>query len=303
MASVAERRSARAESSDGAAPPVARGLLLRGAALCVHDNACRRSDPRLSPETRPLEFHEVVLPRSGAWVRHLGRREVVVDACRAHFFSRGQSHRVSHPGGCGDRNTGLVLTDATLEELDPRALERGFPALAAPLGERAYAEHCALVDGLARGTVDPDEGEERALALAAAALASARRAGGERLRRGDRRSAARRRRDRELAHGAQRLLAERFRERLGLVELARLLGVSVHHLCRVFRAETGATLHAHRRSLRVRAALRLLPDPALTLYEVAEHAGFADRTQLTRAFVRVLGEAPTALRRGPARRR
>lgn len=273
-------------------PPVARGELFRGTALRVHDNVCRRTDPHVSEETRPLEFHEVVFPRSGVWVRHRGRRAIVIDPYRVHLFARGDVHRVSHPGRCGDRNTGLVLTDETLRELDPRAAERGFETLAAPIGERLYAEHCALVDGLHGGALDPLEAEERALRLAAAALASAREPRCPQPPRSD----AQRRRHRDLAHAAQRLLATRYRERLGLGEVAAELDASVHHLCRVFRAELGTSLHAYRRSLRVRAALRLLPDPTLTLYDVAERAGFSDRTQLTRALCRSLGEAPTAYR-------
>ncbi|MFG0316794.1 MAG: helix-turn-helix transcriptional regulator, partial [Planctomycetota bacterium JB042] len=133
------------------------------------------------------------------------------------------------------------------------------------------------------------EVEERALALAAGVV---RRAEGEPAR-----AIGRSRAHRELAHAARVELAARFRERLGLADLAAPLGVSVFHLCRVFKEEFGAPLHAFRRSLRVRAALRELFVPGRTLYDVAEAAGFSDRTQLHRAFRRTLGVSPSALRR------
>ncbi len=271
-------------------PFVARGALFCGAALAIHDNVCRRTDPRVSDETRPLEYDEIVFPRSGVWMRHRGRERLLVDSCRAHLFARGESHRVSHPGGCGDRNTGIVPSERILAELDPRAHERGaFATPFVPVDERTYAEHCALVDGVLRGVLDALEVEERALRLVARVLDAAR--GAAEL------APSRNPRRRELAHAARALLATRFAEPLGLGELAAALDVSVHHLCRVFRAELGTTLHGYRRSLRVRAALRLLPDPALSLYDVAARTGFSDRTQLHRAFRQVLGEPPSAFRR------
>lgn len=305
------RMDPRLPSEIGARPartapqPVTRGALLCGAGIEVRDNLCCRKEPGLSEETRPLEFHEIVFPRNGVWIRHRGRRdELVVDACRAHLFARGESHRVSHPAGCGDRNTGFVPTDATLFEIDPRAFERGFALPAVPIDALTYAEHCALVEGLLRRHVDALEGEERALRLVETVLAGARVR--RRARHGSpRRSARQRRAHAELAHAAQRVLATAFRERLGLGGIAAALGVSVYHLCRVFRAEHGTSLHAYRRSLRVRAALRALCDPSATLYDIAETAGFSDRTQLSRALRQTLGQPPSAfrerLRRDPAR--
>ncbi len=274
--------------------PVDRGRLFVGASLAVHDNVCKRTDPRVSDETRPLEFDEIVFARAGVWVRHRQHEELVVDATVAHLFAHGEVHRVSHPERCGDRNTGLVLSRDTLAAIAPRAVERGsFDIPALPIDTRMYAEHCALVDGLRNRTWDALEAEERALHLAAAVITAAERRRTRPAPRHDERA----RRHRALTRAALELLAVRFREPLELADLAALLDVSVFHLCRVFRATTGMSLHEQRRSLRVRAALRLLPDGDLTLYDITAATGFTDRTQLTRAFQRELGEAPTAWRR------
>ncbi|MEX1024185.1 MAG: helix-turn-helix transcriptional regulator [Planctomycetota bacterium] len=279
----------------GAAQPnpfVERGALFRGAALAIHDNVCRRDDARVSAETRPLEYDEIVFPRSGAWLRHRGREQLLVDPCRAHLFARGESHRVSHPGTCGDRNTGIVLSPAALAEIDPRVGERGaFATPSVAVDEGVYAEHCALVDGLRRGVLDALEVEERALRLAVHVIVTARGAAPASA------AGASRPAHRDLAHAARALLATRFAEPIDLGDVATALGVSVHHLCRVFRAEFGTTLHRERRSLRVRAALRLLCNPSLSLYDVAALTGFSDRTQLNRAFHKVLRRPPSAFRR------
>lgn len=274
--------------------PVDRGALFAGATLRLHDNACCRTDAGLSPETEPLEFHELVFPRSGLWVRHTRRHTLAVDSYHAHLFARGDTHRVSHPEGCGDRNTGLVLSRALVDELDPGGAAFEVPMVA--LDDRTYARHHRLVRDARAGFVDALELEERALTLARDVLHRARRDAGGRAEPAPARDGRTRRAHVELAHEARALLAARFREAMSLDELAAALDVSVFHLCRVFRAEIGATLHAYRVSLRVREALRWLADPELTLHDVAARSGFADRTQLHRAVRRALGRAPGELR-------
>lgn len=87
-----------------------------------------------------------------------------------------------------------------------------------------------------------------------------------------------------------------YAEDLSLADLARLAGLSTHHLIRAFRRETGATPHAHLIGVRVRRARDLLRDgerPA----EVAAAVGFADQSHLIRAFKARLGVTPGAYRR------
>jgi AraC-like DNA-binding protein len=74
---------------------------------------------------------------------------------------------------------------------------------------------------------------------------------------------------------------------LGLSDLARQVGVSPHHLSRVFQAETGLSLTRFRNRLRLRRALERL----------AADLGFADHAHLTRTAHELLGHTPTQLRR------
>jgi AraC-like DNA-binding protein len=76
-----------------------------------------------------------------------------------------------------------------------------------------------------------------------------------------------------------------------LGELAALSGVSRFQLLRGFFREVGATPHAYLIQLRVRLARRYLAagkSPA----ETAQLAGFADKSHMTRAFVRQFGITP-----------
>ena len=82
-----------------------------------------------------------------------------------------------------------------------------------------------------------------------------------------------------------------------LRDLASLIGVSPHHLSRVFRTVTGTTIARHRMRLRARAALERLAGGDTDLAGVAYATGFADQSHLTRVLKAETGTTPAALRR------
>ena len=85
-------------------------------------------------------------------------------------------------------------------------------------------------------------------------------------------------------------------EPLSLQAMADMAGVSRFHLLRGFFRATGATPHAYILQRRVRLARQLLAAGA-ELTEASAHAGFADQSHMTRAFVRQLGVTPARYRR------
>jgi AraC-like DNA-binding protein len=85
-----------------------------------------------------------------------------------------------------------------------------------------------------------------------------------------------------------------------LPELAADLGVSAHHLSRIFRAAAGHTLSRHRMRLRVRAALERLAGGERSLARLAADLGFADQSHLCRVIRSETGHTPSALRRALA---
>ena len=84
---------------------------------------------------------------------------------------------------------------------------------------------------------------------------------------------------------------------ISVQELARRVGASPFHLSRVFRAITGSTISQYRLRLRVRAVLDRLGNGEEDLAALANAAGFADHSHMTRAIVAQLGEPPSVLRR------
>ncbi len=72
---------------------------------------------------------------------------------------------------------------------------------------------------------------------------------------------------------------------------------SPFHLSRVFREQTGSSLHAYRTEARLRAGLERIADGE-GLAGLAADLGFASQAHLTDRFRRVFGVTPHAWRAG-----
>ena len=79
-------------------------------------------------------------------------------------------------------------------------------------------------------------------------------------------------------------------------DLARLAGVSLRQLERLFRAQLGRGLHEHYASLRLDRARHLLRETSLPILDIAVATGFASASQFSRAWRRAFGEAPSGTR-------
>lgn len=99
-----------------------------------------------------------------------------------------------------------------------------------------------------------------------------------------------------LAREAQTLLATRFHESLPLDEIAAHLYVSPYHLCRVFRRQTGVTLHQYRNDLRLRQGLERILGGESDLSALALSLGYANHSHFTKTFRRQFQTTPSDLR-------
>jgi transcriptional regulator GlxA family with amidase domain len=80
--------------------------------------------------------------------------------------------------------------------------------------------------------------------------------------------------------------------------LARLAGVSLRQLERLFRRHLGRGAQEHYRRLRLDRARLLLRESAMPVVEVAVATGFSSASQFSRAYRRAYGESPTETRAG-----
>lgn len=103
--------------------------------------------------------------------------------------------------------------------------------------------------------------------------------------------------DSDALREAQRLVAEQPGADLSVRALAAHVGMSERHFARCFRAEVGEPPGRYVALARVEAARRMLQDSSHTVAEVASACGFGTPETMRRTMVRVLGAAPSELRR------
>ena len=104
-------------------------------------------------------------------------------------------------------------------------------------------------------------------------------------------------RQRRLVGRARAFLDAHLAETVGLESVARDAGTSLYHLCRVFREQTGLTMHAYRTRQHLGHALdRLVSGSSTDLTELALDLGFSSHSHLSRTFQKQMGVPPSAIR-------
>lgn len=248
----------------------------------------------------------IVFPRTGAFCKHVGRRQVLADSNQVIFFSKGTSYRVSHPDTQGDNCLSMSFPpDMLVDAFGPSAAEarvRGdslLPSVSttidAPLMMRLHRLYRAASNGASPLAV------EESAAEALGMIASAARQRGMQV--AYRQPTPRRYRPdtvaahRDLVAAAWEMLTARFREPLSLGEIANAAHTSRFHMARIFRRKTGLSLHQYQTRLRLSAALQSLNEGAEDLTGLSLGLGFASHSHFTLAFRRAFGVTPTQYRR------
>ena len=91
-------------------------------------------------------------------------------------------------------------------------------------------------------------------------------------------------------------ITEHYREGVTLKQVAADCHINTSYLGQVFRKETGSAFTDYVNALRIQEAQRLLSNPTLKVYEVAEQVGFTDYHYFLKIFKKVTGITPTDLR-------
>jgi AraC family transcriptional regulator len=95
---------------------------------------------------------------------------------------------------------------------------------------------------------------------------------------------------------ARELATDGFKGRLTLSAIAEILDVHPVHLAREFRRHFGHSIGQYVRDLRVQFVCRQLSETLMPLAEIAQNAGFADQSHMTRTFQRKTGQTPSQFR-------
>jgi AraC-like DNA-binding protein len=269
----------------------ARTVHAGGAVEIIHWRCLRESEA--STRERVHTHHVLTFGIEGASCLEVGRRRIDVDPVTIAFHRPGSTYRTFHPWGCHDSGINIAfradVAEEVLAQTDPRGDGPLLLLSVKPMRLALEPMIAALRHREGRG-IDPLETDERALELLRAVLApSARRA--QARREGTRADHA------ALADDAREYLRAHFREAVRLDDVARAIGTSPFHLCRVFRAHTGLAMRGYLHRLRLWEAARALGGSDAPLSRIALDAGFASHSHLTARFTREVGFAPATLRR------
>jgi len=108
---------------------------------------------------------------------------------------------------------------------------------------------------------------------------------------------ATKRRQRRLVDRARAYIDANLNTNIGLETVAAAAGTSLYHLCRVFRRQTGLTMHAYRTQQRLwHVTEHLLQGDGENLTNLALEQGFSSHSHLSRVFQKQMGLSPSALR-------
>jgi AraC-like DNA-binding protein len=239
----------------------------------------------------------VVFPHTSVVIRQRGREAVLGTPNHTIFYEPDQLYERELHSPRGDQCVFISVSDSAISELaeDGRItlLDRAgrLRSTHAPTRGQTYLSHHLLIRRLRSHRLGRGHAELAAIELARVALRQPLPA--TRARRATTAVA-----HRELAEAAKARLFVGLEDPLPLHALARELHTSPFHLARIFRAETGFSVDAYRRALRLRRALEKLPESKGELTSLALELGFASHSHFSYAFKREFGLAPSALRDG-----
>src|SRR2546430_2000482 len=272
-------------------------LVLAAGRVQVGRFRCSLAHP-LFRDSGPIQNFLLAFPRNAVEITHAGGKPIVSDPTRAMLYNRGQEYRRAPISADGDRCDWFAFRRADVLEAVAAASAKGPPsedrplsAAQGPVDAKLYLRQRRLFEEASSPSPDALRIEEGAmLVLERTVRAALRFAGATPDRRLDRSR-------RERTAAVQEAIAIRFGERLTLADLARTAGCSSFHLARIFRAQTGTTIHAHLTQVRLRAAMERL-EPRSDLADLSFELGFSSHSHFTSAFRRAFGATPSAVRAG-----
>lgn len=267
-----------------------------GVTLCRF--RCPADHARWQRENQITDGHNVAFPEVPVEIRHAGHPGRLVDPNLAVFYNDGDPYqrRINHPTG-DSANIFLFDSAHLLPALAPFAPgtppERPWPRRFGRVPSRTYLKQRLLLAGLVRQPApEPMWVVEQAVEILAEVVTASY---------GEPASSPTREPPihgpaRDRVEAAKRLLSQRLDEQIPLSSLAAITETSVYHLCRIFRRQTGQTIHRYRQRLRLREGLIRLERSAVPLAELACDLGFAHQSHFTEAFRRAYGMPPGRLR-------
>lgn len=246
----------------------------------------------------------IAFPRVPVRIDQCGRDAFIADPSCVVLYNSGQTYARRALSERGDECEFVRIDPGLIEDalsdtgyVPERTPERPFEASTAPCPPRIYMLQRRLHARLTGDEVGDDAlgCEEMFYSLVEEALRLAWAGRGQRRRRGMR--AGTLRAHQELVENAKRVLLANWAENISVEVVARAAHSTPFHLCRVFKAMTGYTMHAYLRAVRLAAALEQLGEFPENLSRLARGTGFSSHAHFTEAFADAFGITPARARK------
>lgn len=243
--------------------------------------------------------YEIVLPRSGAYVRRDAHGTCLADPNQILFYNQGEPYDIRHLVQGEDVSTVFLLPHSLLLEMlrahNPhienrphRLFQRSHITLAARLQILQYE----LVRAH-RKNAEPLAVEEQILTALSEVLHALHPGRSPRVQASSKTLRA----HGEQTHAIQAFLNLHVRSRLQLEQISAAVHLSPFHVCRIFKGNTGMTLHQYARRLRLfNAAEQMLEHPKARLDLLALEYGFSNHGNFSTVFRSTFGLSPSELR-------
>jgi len=271
-------------------------IIFQSPALQIGLFRCPPSVPEFE-DTGPIRIgHLLVFPRTSVRITHRGGEPIIADPNLVMFYNCQQEYRRTKVSERGDicewfafSPTLLVGALANVDRAAAEQLEKPFRFTHGPIAGTIYLQQRSAVEHILRmAQPDPLFVEETMCGVLDAVLHGAYRAHD-----GDMRSAPYSQQQHlNLTRATQELLAARYCEALTLADLAAELPSSPFQLCRIFRRQTGYSIHQYLNQLRLRTALEAIAHGAEDLTRLALDLGYASHSHFTQAFRPAFGLPP-----------
>jgi AraC family transcriptional regulator len=249
----------------------------------------------------PMRDNLIVFPRTSVSITFAGGDTVVTDPNLVMFYNTGQEYQRDKLSQRGDVCEWFlfghqVLRDA-LAVFNPDVKEspqKPFPWSHGPSDPSSFLLQRLVVEHiLTHPQPDPLFIEESLLAVLETVLQNADRAHHGTPSKDNLKHASRA----DIANAVKTLLTTRYSERLTLDQIAEQVNYSPYYLSRVFRSQTGFTIHQYLNQIRLRTSLEFISRQDTDLTDLALTLGYSSHSHFTQNFRRAFGTPPSELRR------
>jgi len=242
---------------------------------------------------------EIVLPRSGAYQRRDAQGTFLADPNHILFYNMGEPYDITHLIKREDTSTVFILAPSLLLEM-ARVYNPDVENTPHKLFQRSHIilnSHLQILQYMLlrtdRRTLDTLAIEEEIIALMGDILRASQR--GRTYNQKPSRDTIRAHTDQ--THSVKIFLNAHVQSPLQLEHISSAVHLSPYHLCRIFKQNTGMTLHRYVKRLRLfNAAEHMLEHPTARLDLLALEYGFSNHGNFSTAFRQTFGVNPSELR-------